>query len=190
VSSWTWDAEPGAPVTVDVYAPAEEVELLRDGVSLGVEMVGADKAFRARFETEYRPGELVAIARSGGREIGRTALRTAGEPGLTASAERAEITTGGLGFVAIMLADADGVVASDADRPVTVELEGDAELVALGTGRIRTEESFAGPSVTTFEGRALAIVRPTGAGAATVRVTADGLAPAVVPLTISVPASR
>jgi hypothetical protein len=190
VSSWTWDAEPGAPVTVDVYAPAEEVELLRDGVSLGVSAVGAEKAFRARFETEYHPGELVAIARSGGEEVGRTALRTAREPGLAASTEQSEIGVDGLGFVRISLADADGVVASDADRLVTVTVVGDAELVGLGTGRIRTEESFAGPSVTTFQGRALAIVRPTGPGQATVTVTADGLAPAGASLTVSGSASR
>ncbi|MDR7113080.1 hypothetical protein J2X03_002977 [Microbacterium trichothecenolyticum] len=185
VSSWTWDAEPGAPVTVDVYAPAEEVELLRDGVSLGVTAVGTEKAFRARFETEYRPGELVAIARSDGVEVGRTALRTAGEVGLAASVEESEISSDGLGFVAITLADADGVVAVDADRLVTVTVDGDAELVGLGTGRIRTEESFAGPAVTTHDGRALAIVRPTGPGSATVRVTADGLAAASVSLTVS-----
>ncbi|WP_347976919.1 glycoside hydrolase family 2 TIM barrel-domain containing protein [Microbacterium sp. ProA8] len=189
VSSWTWDAEPGAPVTVDVYAPAEEVELLRDGVSLGVAEVGAEKAFRARFETEYRPGELVAIGRTGGREVGRTALRTAGEPVLTASVERSEITVDGLGFVAVSLADVEGVVASDADRLITVSVEGDAELVGLGTGRIRTEESFAGPSVTTFDGRALAIVRPTGLGRVTVTVTAEGLPPATASLAISGPAS-
>lgn len=189
VSSWTWDAEPGAPVTVDVYAPGEDVELLRDGVSLGVAEVGAEKAFRARFETEYRPGELVAIARTGGREIGRTALRTAGEPALTASVEQSEITVEGLGFVTVSLADADGVIASEADRLITVSVEGDAELVGLGTGRIRTEESFAGPSVTTLNGRALAIVRPTGPGQATVTVTADGLAPATASLAITGPAS-
>ncbi|MGU3643761.1 glycoside hydrolase family 2 TIM barrel-domain containing protein [Microbacterium sp. C23T] len=184
VSSWTWDAEPGAPVTVDVYAPAEEVELLRDGGSLGVAAVGAEKAFRARFETEYRPGELVAIARTGGVEVGRTILRTAGELRLAASVEESEISADGLGFVAISLADADGVVAVDTDRLVTVTVDGDAELVGLGTGRIRTEESFAGPSVTTHDGRALAIVRPTGPGSATVTVATDGLASASASLTI------
>lgn len=185
VSSWTWDAAPGAPVTVDVYAPAEEVELQLDGVSLGVAPVGAEKSFRARFETEYRPGELVAVARSGGREVGRTTLRTAADTALVAMAERDEITTDGLGFVRILLADANGVVACDADRAVTVTVEGDAELVGLGTGRIRTEESFAGPAVTTHDGRALAIVRATGPGRATVTVAADGLAAASVTLTVS-----
>jgi len=183
VSSWTWDAAPGAPITVDVYALADEVELSLDGVSLGVADVGTEKAFRARFETEYRPGDLVAIARTGGAEVGRTTLRTAGPIGLAASAEQSEVPADGLWFVALTLADADGVVATGSDRLVTVTVEGSAELAGLGTGRIATEESFAGPSVTTHDGRALAILRPTGPGAATVTVTADGLAPASVSLT-------
>lgn len=185
VSSWTWDAEPGAPVTVDVYAPAEEVELRLDDRVIGVAAVGAEKAFRARFETRYHPGELVAIARTGGREVGRTSLRTAGEIALAATAEEREIGEDGLGFVGIALADDAGTVAGDLDRLVTVTVEGAAELVGLGTGRIRTEESFAGPVVTTFGGRALAIVRPTGRGTATVTVTSDGLAPAVATLSIT-----
>ena len=53
------------------------------------------------------------------------------------------------------------------DRP-------ESELAGLGTGRIRTEESFAGPTVTTYDGRALAIVRPTGPGSAILTVSADG----------------
>ena len=183
-SSWTWDAEPGAPVTVDVYARSEDVELRLDGRTIGIAAVGAEKAFRARFETQYRPGELVAIARTSGREVGRTRLRTAGEVALVARAEKPEVAADGLGFIRIELADADGIVAGDADRLVTVTVEGDAELAALGTGRTRTEESFAGPAVTTFEGRALAIVRATGPGGATITATADGLAPAVATLAI------
>ena len=97
VSSWTWDAASGAPITVDVYADADEVELLLDGVSLGRAAVGTEKAFRARFETEYRPGELVAVARRGGVEVGRHAVRTAsGEPRLAARAEATEVD--GLGY--------------------------------------------------------------------------------------------
>lgn len=186
VASWSWDAEPGAPVTVDVYAAADEVELLLDGVSLGLARVGDPRGSTARFETEYRPGELTAIARTGGIESGRQTLRTAsGALALAARAEVADITADhdALGFVAIALEDADGTVPCDADRVVTVQVDGPAVLAGLGTGRARTEESFAGPSVTTYDGRALAIVRPTGPGEIRVSVTTDGLAPAVATLT-------
>ena len=38
-----------------------------------------------------------------------------------------------------------------------------------------TEESYLDDVHTTFDGRALAVVRPTGAGTITVTATADGL---------------
>ncbi|WP_243076479.1 glycoside hydrolase family 2 TIM barrel-domain containing protein [Microbacterium sp. SS28] len=174
VSSWTWDAAPGEPVLVDVYAEGGEVELLLDGVSLGVAPVGEHKAFLARFVTEYRPGELVAVARTGGVETGRHVLRTAGEATLVARAEEPEIAVDGLAFVGIVLEDAAGSVPCDADVLVTVQVEGPAVLAGVGTGRARTEESLAGPSITTYDGRALAIVRPTGPGEITVTVSAAG----------------
>ncbi|MFT3797423.1 glycoside hydrolase family 2 TIM barrel-domain containing protein [Microbacterium sp.] len=180
VGSWTWAAAPGAPVTVDVYAAADEVELVLDGAVVGRARVGEVRPLVARFETEYRPGSLVAVAYAGGVETGRAQLRTAGEAGLTAWVEDAgdgALGLDGLAFVPIALADADGVVACDRDVLVTVTVDGSGELAGLGSARARTEESFAGPAVTTFDGRALAIVRPTGAGEIGVTVTAEGFAP-------------
>jgi hypothetical protein len=180
VSSWSWDAPAGAPVTVDVYADADEVELLLDGERVATAAVGAEKAYRARFEIEYRPGALAAVARREGEEVGRTELRTADRAlRLTARAEAREAVADSeaLAFVAIALEDASGVVPCDADVPVTVRVAGPGVLAGLGTGRARTEESFAGPTVTTYDGRALAIIRPTGPGSVTVTVAADGHAP-------------
>ena len=178
----------GSPVVVDVYADADEVELLLDGVSIGVGAVGAEKAFRARFATEYRPGELVAVARRGGTEVGRHALRTAtGDPRLVVRPETSDVDVDGLGFVRVTLEDASGVVVNDADRVVTVSVAGPGVLAGIGTGRARTEEPFAGPSVTTYDGRALAIVRPTGPGSITVTVEAPGLEPATVSVNVATP---
>lgn len=184
VATWSWSAAPGAPVTVDVYADADEVELLLDGRSLGVSPVGVPKAFIARFETEFRPGELVAVARRGGVEIGRHALRSpAGDAVLVARAEASAYAVDGLAYVTVTIEDAAGVVVADADLPVTVTVEGAGLLAGIGSGRARTEESFAGPSYTTYDGRVLAIVRPTDAGDITVTATAEGFAPASVTVT-------
>lgn len=179
VASWTWDVAPGAPVTVDVYAAADEVELRRDGVVLGRVAVGGTRPLVARFETEYHPGELVAVALDDGREVGRARLRTAdGAPRLVAQAESERIPSDGLAYVGLRIEGDDGLVVGDADRLVTVEIDGPGELAGIGSARARTTESFAGPAVTTYDGRALAIVRPTGSGEITVTVHADGLASA------------
>jgi len=50
----------------------------------------------------------------------------------------------------------------------------------LGSGRGRTEERFDAATHTTFDGRALAIIRPTGEGAIDVTVSADGCEDATI----------
>ena len=92
VGSWSWPGAEGKPVTVEVYSDADEVELLLDGASLGIAPVGEKNRFRAEFEVTYTPGELVAVARTGGEETGRFALRSATGPvGLAVVADRDEI---------------------------------------------------------------------------------------------------
>ena len=114
VGSWAWSGAEGKPVTVEVYSDADEVELLLDGESLGIAPVGEKNRFRAEFEVTYAPGELVAVARTGGEETGRFALRSATGPvGLAAvgrPATRSGPTTSDLAYVTLTLQDADGTV--------------------------------------------------------------------------------
>ena len=56
---------------------------------------------------------------------------------------------------------------------MTVAIEGPAVLQGLGSGNPCTEETFGSSTHDTYEGRALAVVRPTGAGSITVTVSAD-----------------
>lgn len=180
VSSWTWNASPGSPVVVDVYAAADEVELHLDQVLVARRAVGDPLPLVARFETEYRPGVLTAVAFTDGVEVARTVLRTAGEPLLVARAEQAEIDAeGGLGYVAITIEDAEETLVVDADSLVTVSVSGGA-LAGIGSASARTEDSFAGPSYTTHDGRVLAIVRPDGPGEISVTATAEGYSPVTV----------
>ena len=76
-----------------------------------------------------------------------------------------------------MLVDGNGVVHHSADRPITVEVTGPGELLGLGSANPCTEETFGEPTHHTYKGRALAVVRPTGAGMVTIIVTTPGLVP-------------
>ncbi|MEU5345398.1 glycoside hydrolase family 2 TIM barrel-domain containing protein [Streptomyces sp. NPDC020766] len=177
VSSWSWDVEAGSPVTIDVYSSADEVELLLDGVPLERIQVGGHKACIARFESAYRPGELTAVAYRAGVETGRCVLRSAGaDLRLTVAADRPEIRADDkdLAYVAVELRDGEGNPAGHRDRQVHVDVTGPGVLAGLGTGRTHTEERFDADSCTTFDGRAMAVVRPTGPGDIHVRVRAEG----------------
>nr|WP_274637001.1 glycoside hydrolase family 2 TIM barrel-domain containing protein [Microbacterium bovistercoris] len=176
VASWSWDAAAGAPVTVDVYADADEVELLLDGRSLGTAPVGQRKRFIATFEVAYHPGELTAVARRAGVIIGSHTLRSAAqEVRLVVRPEADLVAPGDLVYLPITLEDAAGTVPCDHDAVVTVQVDG-GELAGLASGRARTEESFAGPSCTSHDGRLLAVVRAGAVGTVQVTATADALA--------------
>jgi len=177
VGSWSFAGAEGTPLTVEVYSDADEVELLLDGRSLGTAKAGEAQRFRAEFEATYAPGELTAVARSGGQETGRSTLRSAvGPVRLAAVADRDVVRADDTdqAHVDLTLADAAGTVFLGEDREVTVNVEGPGVLAGFGSAAPSTEESYRDDVHTTFDGRALAVVRPTGPGAITVRATAAG----------------
>lgn len=187
IGSWTWPVEPGTPIRVEVYSgDGDEVELRLDGKTLARQTVGAGMPLVAVFETEYQPGELAAIAYWNGSETGRTTLRSAvGATSLTASADRSTLVADDvdLAFISIELRDTAGTLVTSEDRHVAVSVEGAGILQALGSARPDNGERYDTGDHTTFDGRALAVVRPTGVGAITVAVTADGLESVVLMLT-------
>ncbi|PXA68056.1 glycoside hydrolase family 2 TIM barrel-domain containing protein [Cryobacterium arcticum] len=174
VSSWTWPGYEGAPVTVEIYADADEVALLLDGTEVARGAVGGVRPMLATLETVYTPGTLTAVAYTAGAETGRTSVSSAtGPTRLTAAADRASIRGDDtdLAYVAIELRDAAGVLVTGADRAVRVTVAGAGLLAGLGSGNPKTAERFDADTRDTFDGRALAIVRPTGTGDITVTVS-------------------
>jgi beta-galactosidase len=186
VSSWSWDIPEGSSATVDVYSDADEIELILNGRSIGRSAVGVEKAFLAHFEANYEAGELVAIASIAGEEKARTSLRTAdGQLRLVATADRDAIRADDtdLAYITIELQDERGNLAGHRDRLLSVEASGAGVLAGLGSANPRSEEPFGASRCTTFDGRALAIVRPTGPGDIEISVSADGCEPVTATVT-------
>ncbi len=180
-------ASEGAPVTVEVYSDADEVELLVNGRSLGRRPAGEGHRFRAEFEAVYEPGELVAIAYAGGAETGRHVLRSAAGPvRLRAEADRPVICAGGgdLAYVTLTLTDADGTCYTQADRPVAVEVTGQGVLLGFGSAAPFTEERFDAIERRTHDGRALAVLRPIGPGKVRLLASAPDCEPTEVMVTV------
>ncbi|MGC7101777.1 glycoside hydrolase family 2 TIM barrel-domain containing protein [Amycolatopsis lurida] len=174
--SWTWPSHEGNPVVVEVYSHADEVELLLNGKPLGRRPTGSQHRYRAEFEVPYAPGILQARAYHDDQETGHAELRTAtGDPILAATVDRSAIDAdvGDLAFVAISLVDADGVVFTSVKRRIQVTVEGPGKLQGLGSSDPTSTEPFTGNSHPTFNGHALAVIRPTGPGEIRVVVTDD-----------------
>lgn len=177
VSSWDWPGHEGDPVHVTVFADADEVVLILNGTESGRTRPGDEDQFRAQFDIMFQPGEIVAVAYQQGRETGRTTLRSPSERViLAAQPDRRTIPADdtAAAFVDISLVDPTGTVHRSSDRQVTIAIEGPGELLGFGSANPRTEESFVDAVHTTFEGRALAVVRPTGHGRITITAEAAG----------------
>ncbi|MDR1640533.1 MAG: DUF4982 domain-containing protein [Clostridiales bacterium] len=181
ISSWTWTGFEGKPVEVEVYAPGDSVELYCNSQKVGEAKLQDCKAVIA---TIYQPGELTAIAFQNGIEISKTSLATALDKDLRleAQADRQEIfaNDADLCYIDIALTDGNGVVNNMSDRPVTAEVTGAGTLLGLGSANPKSEESFLSKKFDTFNGRLLAIVRPTGVGDIQVRLSAEGCEDALV----------
>lgn len=155
VFSYTWPGQEGKPVMVQVYAGVDEVELFQNGASLGRKKCGRSTDFVAQFDTEYRPGELTAVAYESGAEVGRCTLSTAGEPAQL----RIEPELGGeLIFLNIELQDGKGQRVF-ADSEVSISISGPAELLAFGSELAGHDRGYEKPVTRLTEGCALAVLK-------------------------------
>lgn len=81
----------------------------------------------------------------------------------------------GLAFIDIALVDEQENVFVKESRRVKVSVTGAGQLEGFGTADPDSEENFFDEERTTFDGRALAVIRPTEAGEIIVTVSTDGL---------------
>ncbi len=180
ISSWTWSGSEGKTVEVEIYAVGDCVKLFLNG-----EMVGEAelKDYKAMIPLTYQPGDLTAINYQNGEEVDKFTLVTAGDKiRLNAVADRSVIQGNArdLCYVDITLTDENGIVNTKADRTVTATVEGAGVLSGLGSANPKSEESFLTGSFCTYEGRLLAVVRPTGVGEIKVSLSTEGCEPVTV----------
>ena len=165
VESWSWRGCEGRKADVEVYSADDHVALFLNGRRIARRRAGRKQGYLAKFTVPYEPGNLTAIGYRNGSEVSRTELRSAsGELGLRVTSSAGTVIADGadLLFADLAITDRSGVVEMLADEQVVLDVTGPGELIGFGTAAPASEEAFTGNTRTTFRGRALAIIRPTG----------------------------
>lgn len=160
IASWTWPGYEGGIASVDVYANADEVELILNGKSLGRKTVAG--VFSATYEVEYMPGTLEAVSYLDNQEAGRCTLRSAGgAAGLRVETDRRALPADGesLAFVKVRLVDENGNTNHMQTESITVGLEGAAILQGFGSANPSCEGSYQSSTWDTYDGAVMAVVR-------------------------------
>lgn len=162
IPSWDWAGHEGKTAQIEVYGRGASVELILNGKSAGVETFADCKAV---FELPYAAGTLEAVTYDGqGNVLGRETLSTTGnQTYLSICPEAATMTASedALAYVHIRLVDAQGNLKMNEDRKIHVSVSGAGELLAFGSARPETEESFYTGEYTTWHGQTLAIIKKT-----------------------------
>lgn len=179
--SWNWEGWEGKPIDVEVYSLESPVTLY-----LNEELIDQKetKEGKAVFTLPYKEGKLKAVAK------GQTAeLRTAGKPAALKLTGNKNILKGDnedLAFITIEIVDKDGNVVPNVSEDIEVTIKGNASLQALGNADIKDEDPYHDNTHSTWNGRALAVVRAGNKpGIANVKVSSPNLPSGEISLKIN-----
>ena len=133
VADWT-PADPGPrEVAVEAYSNCEEVELLLNGKSLGVQPLPRDASPRL-WKVPFEPGSLKAIGRNRGQVAADCELRTAGKPAkivLAADRKRIEFDFDDVSTVTATVVDEHGVLVPGTDNLIAFRIAGPGLIAAV-----------------------------------------------------------
>lgn len=180
--SWSFTNCDGNPAMIEVYSPGSEIELMVNGRTIGRKPL---EYFKADFLTAYEPGEIKALAYDGnGHLLSESVLISAeGQTCIHIAPETETVKYGDVFYVDISLTGENGIVECNRDTKLKVTVEG-GELLAFGSARPKTEESFLEGAYTTYYGRSQAIIKAAGEQV-TIRVSGDGLKSSSERVTVS-----
>ena len=187
MESWTWPGFENKPIIAEVYAAADEVEIYVNGVSQGRKPIGESHNYKAEFETQYIPGEILAVAYTDGVETGRFSIKTASKPAaLLAVPDRIVLKddTQDICHISLCIADSNGLCNPADDREISVRVEGSGVLQGFGNANPLDAADYTQSRCRTYRGHALAAVRPTSPGEIRVILEADGLPTVEVSLNV------
>lgn len=182
VISSHWNRTEGEKYNLYTYTNADEVELLINGKSIGVQKNSSDVRKRNTIywkDVPYTTGKITAIARNNGKEVARHDLETTGKAvALIIETENANWKADriDLQYVKVYAVDSKGRKVPTATGEVTFDLNGVANIIAVDNGDHLSDDLFTGNKKSLFKGFAMAILRSTTtAGTVKLKVTTSGL---------------
>jgi len=182
VISSHWNRQEGKKYNIYTYTNADEVELLVNGKSMGVQQNSMDVKKRNTIfwqNIPYASGEITAIARKEGKEIARHELETTGKAVvLKMETENTSWKADGmdLQYVKVYAVDSKGQKVPTATGEVTFDVNGAVSIIAVDNGNHLSDDLFAGNKKTLHNGFAMAILRSKQtAGTVKIKISSKGL---------------
>ncbi len=182
VISSHWNRQEGKKYDLYTYTNADEVELLVNEKSMGVQQNSTDIKKRNTIywkDVPYAPGTIKAIARKEGKVVAEHELETTGKAvALKIETENSDWKADGmdLQYVKVYAVDNKGRKVPTATGEVTFDVNGVARIIAVDNGNHSSNDLFTGNKKALHYGFAMAILRSgRQAGTVKIKVKAEGL---------------
>ena len=175
IEGWDFDVAEGKELIVDVYSPAQSVELFLNGESVGKNNL---QELKTSFTVPYKKGELKAVD-SNNHSVVLSSSGNAAKINLTADRDKI-CADGDLSYVTVEIADIDGKIVTNAANTVMFAVEGAGKLIAVGSANPKTEEMYSGNTHSAYDGRLMAVLKSAGQGEIKLTAISDGLEKAVI----------
>jgi beta-galactosidase len=176
--NFPWNYE-GLIMQVSTITNCQEVELVINDKVMGRNRTADFANNNIIWNIPYTPGSIEAVGYNDGKEVARHKLVTSGKTdNCTLTVSRHSLSANGtdVAFIELTLTDKDGNKVSTDDRKVTVNIEGEARLLALDNGDLRRENTFHTNTLPTYFGRALCTVQASRhPGTARITINIDGI---------------
>lgn len=163
--SWNWKGWEGKQIFAEIYTKASAVNLYLNDKLIATQKVDKKSEYKAVIPITYQPGTLRAVAvDANGKESASTTLTTSSEPAaVRLSPEQRVINADGedLAYIILEVVDKNGILVHDANLPLDVTVSGAGSLLAAASASFKDLEPTTSSHVTTYNGRALIVVRST-----------------------------
>ena len=159
---WNWHGKEGNEIPVWVYSNLDEVELLVNGKSAGVQKV--PHLGHLEWKVKYEPGTIEARGSKDGKVVLIEKRETTGEPAsIRLTADRIEIDADGedIAVLKVEILDRQGRPVPTANNRIGFKVSGNGVLIGVGNGNPNCKESDKEPRRSLFNGLAQVIVQST-----------------------------
>jgi beta-galactosidase len=159
---WNWHGKEGNEIPVWVYSNLDEVELLVNGKSAGVQKV--PHLGHLEWKVKYEPGTIEARGSKDGKVVLIEKRETTGEPAsIRLTADRIEIDADGedIAVLKVEILDRQGRPVPTANNRIGFKVSGNGVLIGVGNGNPNCQESDKEPRRSLFNGLAQVIVQST-----------------------------
>lgn len=167
-----WNYTEGLNTVVEAYSNCDELELFVNGESYGKQNLvdHADRIFK--WSVPYAAGEIRATGACGASDIVET-TEAPTDFVVTVDKTLLSIDEKSVSHIEIQLTDKQGKPVTHTESDIRWQVPEGLDLMGVDNGWVNNVQAFQSTSVTTHEGRALAIIRGLKAGTYNVQMTQE-----------------